>query len=257
MVVGDTTFEREAEVRFDEISGRAGAAEADLFLGGSGEEDSIGVWSFGEPAHGFDHYSAADAIVPGFAEIVIGAVEDLEGRVRDDGVAGLNTHSGGFSGRMRADVEEDVFARDNHGTFGGRSDVDVTDTGDGFDRTFAAENNPALVDKGLVEPAAEHLHGELAVGGDAADHATELIHVGVDHDAGAGGAKLRDDGAHAVVAEGRGGKWGHLRDHELANGIFGPGRSRGVGELLKEAGGRVELLSRQKGWLARNKQRHC
>ncbi len=57
-----------------------------------------------------------------------------------------------------------------------------------YDGAFAAEDDPALVGERLIEPAAEHLHGELAVGSDAANHAAELVHVGVDHDAWAGGA---------------------------------------------------------------------
>ena len=65
----------------------------------------------------------------------------------------------------------------------GGDDVDVANAGDGVDRALAAEDDPALIDQRLVEPAAEHLHGQKAVGRDAPDHAAELVHVGVDHDA--------------------------------------------------------------------------
>ena len=36
---------------------------------------------------------------------------------------------------------------------------------------------------------------------DMTDHAAEFVHVGVNHDAGAGGPLLRDNRAHAVVAK--------------------------------------------------------
>ncbi len=125
--------------------------------------------------------------------------------------------------------------------------MDVADASDSFDWTLAAEDDPALVNKGLVEPAAEHLHGELAVGGDAADHAAKLVHMGVDHDAGAGGAELGDHGAHAVIAEGDRGEGLHLGDDERADGIFIAWRTRGVGETLKELNGGVGLLGEEKG----------
>ena len=81
--------------------------------------------------------------------------------------------------------------------------MDVADTRDGVYRAFAAEDDPALVDERLVEPAAEHLHGELAIRADAAHDAAELVHVRVDHDARAGGPDLRNDRAHAVIAQWR------------------------------------------------------
>ena len=127
------------------------------------------------------------------------------------------------------------------GALVGGDDVDVADAGDGVDRALGAEDDPALVDERLIEPAAEHLHGEQAVGGDAADHAAELVHVGVDHDAGAGGSLLRDDGAHAVVLD-RGGEGLHLGDHDGADGILGAGRAGGVGEALEQGEGAVGSL---------------
>ena len=141
---------------------------------------------------------------------------------------------------MRANVEEDAFAGEDARALVGGKDVDVADAGDGVDRAFGAEDDPALVDEGLIEPAAEHLHGEEAVGGDAADHAAELVHVGVDHDPRAAGSLLRDDGADAVEAEGRGRELLHLGGHDGADGLLGPGRSGGVGEALEELGGAVE-----------------
>ena len=34
----------------------------------------------------------------------------------------------------------------------------------------------------LIEPTSQHLHGEQAVGCNSADHATEFVHMGVNHD---------------------------------------------------------------------------
>jgi hypothetical protein len=135
--------------------------------------------------HGLDEDGATDAVVPCLTEVVSGAVHDEERGVGDDGIAGLDAHGGGFGEGVGADVQEYVVAGDDGGDLGWGDDVDVADAGDGVHRAFAAEDDPALVGEGLVEPAAEHLHGELAVGADATDHAAQLVHVGVDHDAGA------------------------------------------------------------------------
>jgi len=45
------------------------------------------------------------------------------------------------------------------------------------------------------------LHGDEAVWANATNHAAEFVHVRVEHDARAGVALLRDDGAEAVVSD--------------------------------------------------------
>lgn len=59
---------------------------------------------------------------------------------------------------------------------------EIPDACHGFDGPVAVYDDPALVREGLVKSSAKHLHGEKAVVGGAADDATKLIHVSVEHD---------------------------------------------------------------------------
>ncbi len=126
--------------------------------------------------------------------------------------------------------------------------MDVTDTGDGVHGSFAAENDPALVDERLVEPSAQHLHGEKTAGSDAPDHPPKLVHVGVDHDARTGlaalGGLLRDDRAEAVVMDRLGGVGLHLRNHDGADRLLKAGWSRRICEALQHLLGAIWGLLR-------------
>jgi len=245
LVVGDAALEGQAEIWADEVGSRTSAAKANFFLGGGDEEDLVAVGKLHQTLHGFEQDRAADAVIPRLPEVVV-AGEDLERRIGHDGVTGFDAKGRDFGGGAGTSVEEDAVAWDDGGAFGGGNDVNVSDAGDGFYGTFAAEDDPPLVDEGLVEPAAEHLHGELAVGRDAADHAAELVHVGVDHNPGAGGAELCDDAPHAVVAQRCDGQRLHRGDHDGAHRILVPRRAGGVGEPLQELDSGVGLLGRKK-----------
>ena len=44
------------------------------------------------------------------------------------------------------------------------------------------QHGPALIDDGLIKPAAKRLKGKKSLGRDLADHEANLIHVGRQHD---------------------------------------------------------------------------
>src|SRR6185437_6339725 len=70
-VAGDARLERNANVGFDDLGGGGRAAFADLLLHGGGVEDLIGVGRLRQTPGNLDHDRAADAIVPGFADITL------------------------------------------------------------------------------------------------------------------------------------------------------------------------------------------
>ena len=113
-----------------------------------------------------------------------------------------------------------------------------------MDGPLGAQNDPALIDKRLIEPAPKHLHGQRAVGGDAAHHSTKLIHVRVDHDARSAVSSLGNDGAHTVIPEAA--RQGlHNVNHDGAHRLFGPRRPGGVGKLFKKGDGWIRGALRE------------
>ena len=82
------------------------------------------------------------------------------------------------------------------------------------------------------------MDGKKAVGSDAANQAAKFVHVGVDHDARAGGALCGDDGAEAVVGEVIG-EGRHALNHDFANRFFIAGRAGRFRKCSKEFGGGV------------------
>jgi len=104
----------------------------------------------------------------------------------------------GLELRLRADVQEQAVARvDAAALFCGHY-VSVADAGHREHRPLGADDDPALVHQRLVEPSAQHLHGQQAARRDAPDHAAEFVHVRVHHDARPCGALRSDDGSKAV-----------------------------------------------------------
>jgi len=116
--------------------------------------------------------------------------------------------------------------------------VHVADAGDRTHRPLRPDDDPALIDQRLIQPAAEHLHRQQAAWRDTADHAAELVHVRVDHDPRALAALRRDDRSHPVVGDRRGERL-HLIDHHFADRFFEAGRTRRVGELTQQLDGAI------------------
>ena len=112
--------------------------------------------------------------------------------------------------------------------------MNVANPGNGADGAFRSDDDPALIDERLVEPATEHLHCEKAVRRNATDHSAKLVHVGVDHDARSGCTLRRDDGAEPVEADG-GSEGLDGIDHDFADRLFKAGGSGCVGESAKRS----------------------
>ena len=87
-----------------------------------------------------------------------------------------------------SDVEKDRLAWINSGALVRRNQVYVPDACDGEHRPLRTDNHPTLIDQCLIEPAAEHLHTQVSVRRNAADHSSEFIHVRINHHARAGRA---------------------------------------------------------------------
>ena len=209
------------------------AAQADLFLGGDRVDDLIVMRSRREAAHGLDNHRATDAVVPSFAEIILRPVHHREGRIGNHGRSRLDAHFANLRFRFRADVQKQAIALEHAVALLGGNHVSVANSGDGVDRAFGADDDPALVDKSLIEPAAEHLHGQEAARANASNHSAELVHMGIDHDARAVGSLSGEDGAHAVIADGRNVGL-HGIDHDFSNGLLEAGRAGSVGERAQK-----------------------
>jgi hypothetical protein len=123
--------------------------------------------------------------------------------------------------------------------------MDVADAGDRAHRPLAPEDDPALIEERLVQPAAQHLHGEPAFRRHPAHYAAQLVHVRVDHHPRSGRALLRDHRTEAVEGE-LVARRAHALDHDFAHRLLEAGRAVGVGELLQQ---RHRLVGRsgQKG----------
>jgi len=110
--------------------------------------------------------------------------------------------------------------------------VNVANAGDGANRPLGADDDPALIHQRLVKPAPEHLHGQQAMRRDAANHATQFVHVGVHHDARTFGTLRGDEGAEAIVPDPAGVRFDGIH-HQLADGFFKSGRTGGIGQLAQ------------------------
>ena len=186
-----------------------------------------------QPPHRLDDDGAADAVVPALGEVVVGAVEDREGRVGHDRIARRDAHRRDFRFGRRAHVEEQAVARIDARAFVGRHHVDVADAGDGAHGALRADDDPALIDERLVQPPAQHLHRQKPARRDAAHHAAELVHVRVDHHARTLRALRRDDRPQAVERQ-RARERLHRVDHDLADRLFESGRAGRVRNLLQQ-----------------------
>lgn len=238
-VAGDARFEGNGNVWFYFFGGSVGAAQADLFLNGGRVEKLIGMGIVSEAAHDVEKDSASGSIVPSFAQIISGAVENGEWGVGNDGIARLNAQVGDFVGIFCAEVEIDKVASvEEFGALVGSNEVGVAKAGDGMDGTFGAEDDPALADECFVKPSTQHLHSDVAIGSDAPNHGAEFVHVGVEHDARAAVALCGDDGAEAVVGNVVGER-GHAFDHNFADRLFETGRPGSFGQKLQELRGLI------------------
>jgi hypothetical protein len=132
--------------------------------------------------------------------------------------------------------------------------VDVADAGYGAHRPLRAENDPALIDQRLIQPAAEHLHRQQPARRHAANHAAEFVHVGVDHHAGTVAALRGDDRAEAVEGHRRRERL-HQIDQHLPDRFLESRRAGGVGELLQQRH-RAILGARSRGNRADNKRQN-
>ncbi len=159
------------------------AAYTDFLLHGGDVENLIWVWGLRQAPHGFNDHGAAHTVVPGLAQVVLCSIHYGKRRVRGHRIARFQAHLLRFGGGFGAYVQEYPLTRINSGALILRNNVDVADAGDRTHRSLGADDDPTLVDQRLVEPAAQHLHGQVAVRGNAADDAAELVHVRVHHDA--------------------------------------------------------------------------
>ena len=146
-IAGDARFERNGNVWFNFFGGSVGTTQTDLFLDSGSVEKLIGMGIVSEAAHDVEKDGASGAIVPGFAQIIFGAVENGELGVRNDGIAGLNAQVGDFVGIFCAEVEiDEVAGVEEFGAFIGSNEMGIAKVRDGVDGTFAAEDDPALTD---------------------------------------------------------------------------------------------------------------
>ena len=155
-------------------------------------------------------------------------IQNRERRVGNHRVTRVYTHGSNLRLGPRADIQEEGVARVDLRSLRRGNDVSIADSGNGSDGPFRADDDPALVDKGLIEPSAEHLHGQEAVRRDAPDQAAKFIHVRVHHDPRTFRTLGGDDGSHAVEAQGRRIRL-HVADHQLADRLFESRRARDIG----------------------------
>ena len=125
------------------------------------------------------------------------------------------------------------------------NDVHIADAGHCAHRALRSDDQPALIDQRLIQPPSQHLHRQQPARRDTADHAAELVHVGVHHDAWTLRALAGDDRAETVKGDRRGQRF-HRVDDDFADRLFESWRPGRVGELLEQRHGAVLPGSRQR-----------
>ena len=187
-----------------------------------------------QPAHHLNHHRTADPIVPCFAQIAVRSIEDHERRIWNDRISRLDSHFAHILGIPRPNIEQNhVAGKDPHALLL-RHYMNVAYAGNGMYGPLRSQNDPTLVDQRLIQPTAQHLHGEKAVRGHAPDHAAQLIHMGIHHDSRPLRSLRGDNGAHAIKTQAR--RIGlHDVNHDLTDRFFKTRRPRSKAEPASNA----------------------
>ena len=239
VIPGDPRFQVDADVWTNTAAACVGAAKADLFLHGRDAIDSRvePIPRLVQRTGGLNHDGEAGPIIPRLAEVQGAAAQAYESAVRCDGIAWADPQA---LLRVllvgRADVNEQALFSEYLRPRLRLHHVDGLDACHARHGAVTRQHGPALIDDGLIKPAAKRLESKKSLRRDLANHKANLIHMGGKHDS-RNVLRLisnpRNERTDAVRLQ-RIRHWRKLAAHDRAHGPLMPRRPWRVGQRLKE-----------------------